>query len=131
MTKPIEGKVTNIIDEYRIAINVGRNQGVQKGMLFRIVGETMPVIDPDTQEQLGVLTYYKGRVKVTNVYDNYSLTEGYESVTRETLPFPSFISSKGMRAPLKVDETILPELDGTIRIGDVVREFKEIEEETS
>ncbi|NIL85511.1 hypothetical protein RhoFasGS6_02901 [Rhodococcus fascians] len=54
MAKDIVGKVADIEDEYVLLINRGRAHGVESGMIFSIKdSEGLPVLDPDTQEEIG------------------------------------------------------------------------------
>ena len=87
MSAPIVGKVANIIDEYAVAISVGRVDGVKEGMKFDLGSEEIKVKDPETGEELGTITYVKARVQVYRVYEKFSLASSYESVLQEYLPF--------------------------------------------
>ena len=87
-----------------------------------------PVIDPDTKEELGVVTHYKARIKTTRIYDNYSIAEGYRPVERDMLPFPSYTTTTTTRRELNIDKSVKLELDSIIRIGDVVEQIAEAKE---
>lgn len=74
MPQPIRGKVAEILTTRELAINVGSTHGVQANMLFDVYdNQTKHIVDPDTTETLGVLQRLKVRVKVTDVYERFSL----------------------------------------------------------
>lgn len=129
MSAPIEGKITNIIDDMTVAINRGSNHGVEKGMKFTVGGQEIKIQDPDTNEELGSLTYIKVRIEVTKVYEKFSLARSYETVYQSPLPFPSYFTSRVVTKKLPL-ETI-PEFEKNVQIGDTVVQIKEEDQETS
>ncbi len=73
MAKVIEGKVTRILDEYRIVINVGRIDEVKEGMVFVVFTQSEDEIkDPDSGEVLGKLENVKDYISVAHVQDRFS-----------------------------------------------------------
>jgi hypothetical protein len=73
MTKIIEGKVANILDEYSIVINVGRNNGVTEGMTFAVFVQSSDEIkDPDSGEILGTLENVKDYVYAAHIQDKFA-----------------------------------------------------------
>ena len=128
MSAPIEGKVTNIISEITVAINRGSNHGVEEGMKFSVGGREIKVNDPDTGEELGSVRYVKARVKVTEVYEKFSLAQSYEIVYESPLPFPTFLRARTAKKKLPL-ETV-PEFEKKVKIGDVVVQIVEEEKET-
>lgn len=74
MSVPIEGKIAKILDEYNVAINVGRKHGVTEGMPFVIYAQgDEEVRDPDTGELLGRLEMVKGYISIALAQENMSL----------------------------------------------------------
>lgn len=81
-------KVVKIIDEYLIVVNYGKSQNAQKGDELEIFDIGERVFDPETNEDLGTLDLYKGKITVVNVYDKISLCK-----SAERLPKPGSINS--------------------------------------
>ncbi len=109
MSKPIEGKVAQILNEREVAINVGAEHGVESGMKFEILSEKLIVItDPDTGDEIGTREQVKVRVKVVEL-------QPPKWVTRVKT--------------LRIDQSELPgpldEKDSIVRRGDRVRQIVE------
>ena len=80
MTDLIHGKVARILNSREIAINVGRHDGVCRGMYFDVMDQNDEEIrDPDTQEVLGSIQRPKVRVKITMVQEKLSLASTYKT----------------------------------------------------
>lgn len=63
-------KVASVIDNYKVALNAGSNQGIKLGqryMIYTLSNEE--IIDPDTHESLGFLEIVKGTGKVIHVQE--------------------------------------------------------------
>lgn len=69
----IKGKIIRILDKRTVIINLGREQGVTGSTIFHILGEPEPVIDPETQIELGRVTVTKSRVKASQVFDKFTI----------------------------------------------------------
>lgn len=79
MTDLIRGKVARILNSREIAINVGWDDGVDRGMYFDVMDQNHEEIrDPDTQEVLGSIQRPKIRVKITMVQEKLSLASTYK-----------------------------------------------------
>ncbi len=115
MSLPIKGKITNIIDQYTIAINIGQNQNVTKGMIFKIIAKVVEIKDPDTKEVLGQIEIEKDRVQIYQVQEKFSLAETIGTVRESIGPMYSFaqIVQKKLTGAT-------PEVDRTIHVGDEV-----------
>lgn len=57
-------RVAHILDDYRVVLNAGGQDGVQPGMSFVIFEEGPEIVDPATGKSLGALENVKGRVWV-------------------------------------------------------------------
>lgn len=80
MEKIIEGKVAKILDEYSIVINVGRNNGVTRDMVFAVFTQSEDEIkDPDSSEVLGKLENIKDYVSAVHVQDKFSTCTALET----------------------------------------------------
>lgn len=73
MTEPISGKVASVLNSRELAINVGSNDGVKKGMQFDVLVEPKNIVDPDTGEKLGTIERVKVRVQVKNVQERLAV----------------------------------------------------------
>lgn len=63
-------KIVKILDEYNVIINAGTSNGVLVGNEFQILDKKgSPVIDPDTNEEIGYLDLVKATVQVTEVQE--------------------------------------------------------------
>lgn len=72
-------KVVSVIDDYKVALNAGSDQGIKVGQRYMIYTlSTEEIIDPDTKESLGFLEIVKGTGKVTNVQDKLCTIESTE-----------------------------------------------------
>ena len=78
-TEPIRGKIAKILTSREVALNIGKIQGVETGMLFDILFE-VGVTDPDTGEELGPVELPKTRVKITSVSDKVSVASTYRTM---------------------------------------------------
>jgi hypothetical protein len=65
---PIRAKILNIVGDQTFVMNFGKNKGVTKNMKFEV----------SASEGLA-RTYVKGKVKVVEVYEKFSLIEIYET----------------------------------------------------
>ena len=80
MTKPICGKVAEVLNDREIAINIGTDHGVDMGMYFDVLyPESGEIIDPDTKEVLGSIERKKVRVRVTEVQKKLAVASTYRS----------------------------------------------------
>ncbi len=66
-----------IINSKKLVINVGSDDGIKEGDYFKIIDKISKesIIDPETGENLGNLTVYKGEVEATIVYSKMSIVE--------------------------------------------------------
>lgn len=124
----IIGKIAQIIDEYTVVINRGRENGVEEGMRFIIYEMGDEIIDPDTKQPLGNFEIVKLKVKVINVNIKFST-----AISDEIIDAPSSfgslsrlsISSLTKELPLDSEtrlKLIRPRREG-VTIGDSVRQI--------
>lgn len=74
-----KGKVVRIIDPYTIISNLGSdNSNIRLGQKFKIIKLGDPVIDPDTNEELGQLEIPCGTVEITHIQQKMSTMESCE-----------------------------------------------------
>lgn len=143
-TKPIRGKIARILNTREVAINVGEEHGVERGMLFDILSpKGLGIRDPDTGEELGSVELAKARVKVARVYGKISVARTFRT-TRVNVGGPAYsLSLSRLFDPpkwetqyetLRIDEAIEPAADDLdeeysyVATGDVVVQVLEEEE---
>ena len=75
---PIRGKVARVLNSQEVALNKGTADGVEVGMIFKILSTKGAAIkDPDTGELLGSVEVEKTSVKVTSVQERVSVASTY------------------------------------------------------
>ena len=116
---PIQGKVAAILNTRDLVINKGEYDGVSEGMLFQVTQPDVPVNDPDSGVELGVLIRDKIKVRVVEVYPRFSVAKTYETYSAH---IPSVYeqaeaASRG-RTVTRVRKIIIePEEQKTVTIG--------------
>ena len=116
--KLLTGKVADILGDYELAINLGRNSDVKPGVDFAVLGAKQ-ITDPDTGKKLGTYKYDKVKVRVIQVEDNYSVA------TTKITPswIPALAGFEVAYPKLRPGSTAAwEELDRDVRVGDVVEE---------
>ncbi|NJO04999.1 MAG: hypothetical protein HC876_05425 [Chloroflexaceae bacterium] len=75
----LQGSVATILNPREIAINIGRNNGVQVGMNFKIVqNNPVEIRDPASGELLGTLKREKARVRVVEAKERFAICRTYK-----------------------------------------------------
>lgn len=136
--RPIKGKVAKILNDRELAINRGADQGVSVGTLFKVMDPEELVLDPDTEEELGLIEREKIRVKVFLVQDNICVARTYETYRTHagalSLDFgfsQLFSSSQTKVRTLRASEypsNPIDEAESFVSIGDIVVELDPNEE---
>ena len=75
----IQGKVAAILNERDLVINKGEKDGVSEGMPFQVTQPDVPIRDPDSGAELGVLTRDKIKVRVVELHPHFSVAKTYET----------------------------------------------------
>ena len=75
----MEAKIIKLVDEYKIAINKGSDDGIQKNYKFMIYEKGDELFDPDTKESLGFLEIPKLQMRVFNIQEKMTLLESAET----------------------------------------------------
>jgi hypothetical protein len=73
-----QAKVAKVINNFKVVLNVGKDDGVEVGQDFIIYRRGEEVLDPDTGENLGVFEEVIGRGVVTYVQDRIATIESSE-----------------------------------------------------
>jgi hypothetical protein len=130
----IKGKIAaivnnNIINNKQIVINRGKNHAVTVDMLFSVRLYLPDIVDPDDKNnKLTGIYYEKGRLRVTQVYENmsFALLQAYKVINPE---IPTSVVSAYAKIIDKypdVDSTsLVSSLDWVIKVGDEVIQVKE------
>lgn len=75
----INGVVVNVIDKYKLAINLGQRDNINLGDKFLVYYLSQEdIIDPETNESLGKLEYVVGKGKVIHIQEKMSIIESIE-----------------------------------------------------
>lgn len=76
----IRGKVARVLNSREVALNIGSNAGVRKGMTFNIMSQKLEdIVDPDTGDILGSVERPKVSVKVVDVQEKLSVASTYRT----------------------------------------------------
>jgi hypothetical protein len=144
----IIAKVAKIYDKYRLVINKGLEDGVEKGMDFYVYEEGEDVTDPDTGEVLQKEEFVKAWLKVIHSQEKIAILESAETekvVVNNPLS-SSFIDNlkyyirdsqlpvtREVMKPLNIEKTHIDKVDESgekikindkrmpIRLGDLVK----------
>ena len=136
--QPVRGKVARVLNTREVAINKGADDGVEIGMIFKILSPKVSEIeDPDTGELLGSVDLVKTRVKVTIVQERIAVASTYRSHrvnvggNRLSLTNSLFEPPKWETRleTLRIDKSSIVELEGSdaiVHTGDSVVQDLEI-----
>ncbi len=137
-TEPIKGKVSGVLNEREVAINIGTKHGVCTGMKFRILADKpFQVHDPETDEVLGTIDREKVQVQATEVFEKFSLCKtfrkfnvGGSGFSTRTVLSSLFAPRQEVYETLKAeDSTLLPPLseeESYVKNGDRVIQVIEV-----
>lgn len=127
---PIRGKIAAILTPRSVAINKGSADGVKPPMRFYIYLTLGPIKDPDNPERVLMenLSYTKGTLKVTKVFEHVAICE-IEATTRTVL-LPGY---RALTQALTGTEEVRPQTEEpmvkseafVIGVGDTVEEIRE------
>jgi len=81
---PLLGKVAAVLNERELVINIGKKSGVEIGMKFKVLTEKpAEILDPDTQDILGIVDREKVRVEVVEIQEKLSVCRTYKTFVIE------------------------------------------------
>jgi len=133
----LQGKVAKILTEREVVINIGRAQGVTKGMRFAILAPTPEeIFDPETSEVLDVVDRTKVLVQATEVRERVTICSTYRTTKISGGAFSSASSlSRLFDLPQEIPETLrikdsslpapLAPEESYVKIGDRVKQMEE------
>ena len=143
----MEAKIIKIVDKYKIAINKGSIDGVNKNYKFIIFKKGEELFDPDTEESLGFLEIPKLKMKVFSIQEKITLLESDETIIetdrkirkitkkineKSSNPYSMLGSFYGMKNDNEEVETIIEEepkertisiSERDIVVGDIARKI--------
>ena len=135
--QPIRGRIARVLSTREVAINKGQRDGVEIGMIFKILStKGSDITDPDTGEPLGTVDLAKTSVKVTIVQERVAVASTYRS--REVNVGGTGIAFTGIFVPpkwenrvetLKIEDADVEELDeeeAYVHTGDPVVQVIEV-----
>ena len=133
VSKPIEGLVAAIVSERELAINIGSNIGVTRGMKFKVLGSPTEIPDPETGKTLGSIHREKVRVMVESVSPEFSVCRTYRTWRTggplgtgiSTLFEPARTVHETLRAQDSDYVPDLPEEESFVKKGDKVEQILE------
>jgi hypothetical protein len=135
--EPIRGKIARVLNTREVAINKGTDNGVEIGMIFKILStKGSEIKDPDTGESLGSVESVKTTVKVIAVQERIAVASTYRSkrvnVGGRGVPFTTLFEPPRWETryeTLKIDDAAIAELDeedSFVQAGDPVVQDLEI-----
>jgi hypothetical protein len=138
LARGLRGQVAQILNERELVINIGDQHGVEEGMRFAVLAASpVQILDPESGEPLGWLDREKVRVEAIRVMERMSVCATYETKVvggslglidvsemfrpRQHVPKTLRANRDSYPAPLSAAESY-------VKIGDVVRELKELDD---
>lgn len=134
----LRGQVAAILDDQRILINVGMEQGVSIGDLFAVYEWGNEITDPETGQSLGKLELVKAQMEVMHVQEKMALlmpirkeTTTQSTVLSATLAKTTSGSATDIyrdRLTIKKSEALgMSQVNSLIAVGDKVRSVNPVE----
>lgn len=97
ITKNLKPKVAKIIDEFKVALTKGLNDGIKEGMEFRVYEQSEEIVDPDTGEILESLIVEKGTGLIVQVQKKISVLKSNQYYGYSSLAQAFNVLSEGRR----------------------------------
>ncbi len=123
-------KVIKIIDDRKIVINAGTSHGLNTGDELEIYLPGKPIIDPDTNEDLGTLDPIKAYIEIRNIYPKMSVCVNAQKEPASTAlailqdTANALTTTVPKRLPVHPEDISggwLESSEHRIRVGDLVR----------
>lgn len=108
-------KIADIIDKYRVVINIGSNNGVKMGQRYLIYKIGEEILDPDSKESLGNLEIIKGKGEVIHVQERMATLQTIEKHEIQRRPTGFLAIAQSMEITKEPKAFIDPE------VGDIAR----------
>lgn len=107
----LTGKVIRILDQYKLVINKGSNDGVVMSNRFLIYHLDEEIIDPDTQESLGRLEIVCGEGRPEHIQERMTTIVSAKQETRKSktvVKYGGFASFGTTEETYDPEVTLLP-----------------------
>lgn len=119
MTPLTTAKVIRILDKRRLVLNVGREDGVERGDKFAIYTPTTQIVDPETKEELGLYRERKATVEAKIITDRFTIASPPSEYVWD--PLASLVPGETISPALPVNERDINPLPtgSTVRVGDI------------
>ena len=115
MSKPIEGSVARVEDQYTLIINRGSEHGVKERMEFAVMDDVGDqIVDPETGDVIGELPSEKLRIRVSEVHEKWSRAETFVHYQPAPIKLPSLLGAAGIAG---FSDFKYPEIPGLKDIG--------------
>lgn len=112
MGREVEASVANVLDSYRVTLNVGASHGISEGDRVTVWRE-VEVTDPGTGERLGAVRIDNVGMELKAVYDRFSVA----AVRSGSAVFASFAFATP-RKRISTGESNDEESRVVVRVGD-------------
>jgi hypothetical protein len=110
----VKGRVVRIFDDEKVAVNLGRKDGVVSGKRVWFFAPPTDIEDPETEEILGTYRHLKATGKVASVAEKFSVVVPYAR-EEETVPAGAQLGIFGsMRTP-----TVKRRVPGHLPVNDL------------
>ena len=118
----LKGKIIKILDDKRVIVNLGYNEGVKKDMKFIIYDEGEEIIDPESYISLGKREIMKHKIKAIHIQEKFSImvSDVWVKSIIDKL-FDSGIATQ-KKFSLKGDADKDKETNLYVKVGDFVRQ---------
>jgi hypothetical protein len=116
--------VAKLLNIRLLVINIGSNQGVTEGMEFDVLNRNAgEVVDPDTNQVLGVVVLRKLQVSITAVFDEFAVAE-VKGGRGGGLFAPWLLGTEGASLKRSSNPEVeeIDEKDSIVKLGDEVVE---------
>jgi len=125
----LKGYVVKVLSPYKIVINLGREQGVKRGMKFIIYEEGDMIRDPKNGKGIEKLELVKGEVEVIHVQEKISIAASFETEKRMYSPIDYLYPFRPREETVKVkkeltEEKIKEPSPSKLKEGDLVRQLE-------
>lgn len=119
-------KIVKVIDEYKVVVNKGSDDGIKEGYKFLIYSLGDKIFDPDTKESLGILELVKGYGEATHVQNRMTTIESCKvikkpstkKIVKSNSPFTSIV---GGTETITYDENTVLEPFESPEVGDLAK----------
>lgn len=121
----IKGKVAKILNNYRVVVNVGYDNGVKKDMKFIIYSEGETIRDPDTNQELSKVEFVKARIEPIHIQEKITIMETYEKEVSKLSALFGNGSAIERQKPFITNTTFKAKSDNVnmiVIVGDLVRQ---------